>query len=49
MQLAVEQKIISVVQLKSEIYDHEDALKQWCTTNLPHDFFKDTTYYTSIK
>lgn len=42
-QLAHEQKIISIDKVKKEIYDHEDALKQWCVTNLPQDFFKDTT------
>ncbi|HJS55333.1 MAG TPA: DUF4411 family protein, partial [Chitinophagaceae bacterium] len=42
-QLAHEQKIISIDKVKKEIYDHEDALRQWCIDNLPADFFKDTT------
>lgn len=42
-QLATEQKIISIDKVKKEIYDHEDALKDWCVANLPDDFFKDTT------
>lgn len=43
-QLADDGKIVSIDKVKSEMYDnHEDALKQWCVANLPHDFFKDTT------
>ncbi len=42
-QLANEQKIISIDKVKKEIYDHEDALRHWCITNLPVDFFKDTS------
>ena len=42
-QLAHDKKIISIDKVKKEIYDHEDALKQWCIDNLPDDFFKETT------
>lgn len=42
-QLADEEKIISIDKVKNEIYDNEDALKQWCVANLPLIFFKDTT------
>ena len=42
LQLANEKKIISIDKVKKEIYEHEDALKQWCIDNLPEDFFKDT-------
>jgi hypothetical protein len=42
-QMANDKKIISIDKVKKEIYDHEDALKQWCIDNLPDDFFKDTT------
>jgi len=41
-QLADDGKIISIDKVKQEIYQNEDALKQWCVTNLPRDFFKDT-------
>jgi len=41
-QLASQQKIISIDKVKQEIYQNEDALKQWCAANLPLDFFKDT-------
>ncbi len=41
-QLADEGKIISIDKVKQEIYQNEDALKQWCVTKLPRDFFKDT-------
>jgi len=42
-QLADEGKIISIDKVKSEIFKNEDELKLWCQTNLPRDFFKDTT------
>lgn len=42
-QLADAGKIVSIDKVKKEIYDHEDALKQWCMNNLPQDFFKDTS------
>jgi hypothetical protein len=41
-QLAERGKIISIDKVKTEIYDHQDDLKQWCEDNLPEDFFKDT-------
>src|SRR6218665_362666 len=41
-QLADDKKIISIDKVKKEIYGHEDALKTWCESNLPNDFFKDT-------
>jgi len=36
-------RIISIDKVKKEIYDHEDALKEWCMNNLPQGFFKDTS------
>jgi hypothetical protein len=42
-QLAIDGKIVSVDKVQKEIYDHQDALHQWCKDNLPQDFFKDTT------
>lgn len=41
-QLAGDGKIISIDKVKQEIYQNEDALKNWCVANLPRDFFKDT-------
>ncbi len=41
-QLASEGKIISIDKVKHEIYQNDDALKDWCLTNLPQDFFKPT-------
>jgi len=42
-QLALEGKIISIDKVKNEIYDKNDALESWCTSNLPDNFFKDTS------
>ena len=42
-QLAEEEKIISIDKVQNEIYDKNDALKAWCSANLPVDFFKDTS------
>ncbi|QQS29841.1 MAG: DUF4411 family protein [Sphingobacteriales bacterium] len=42
-QLAEDEKIVSIDKVKIELFDHEDALKHWCVSNLPQDFFKDTT------
>lgn len=42
-QLAFEGKIISIDKVKQEIFQNDDALKQWCENNLPDDFFRDTT------
>lgn len=40
--LADSGKIISIDKVQKEIYDNEDDLKQWCNSNLPTDFFKDS-------
>jgi len=42
-QLAHEGKIISIDKVRNEIYDKNDALEDWCTSNLPVDFFKDSS------
>ncbi len=42
-ELAARQQIFSIDKVRNEIYDHEDALRNWCIANLPQDFFKDTT------
>ena len=42
-QLAVDGKIISIDKVKNELYDKNDALEEWCRTNLPEDFFKDSS------
>lgn len=42
-QLAEEGRIISIDKVKKELYDKNDALEEWCSDNLPEDFFKDTT------
>ncbi|MBD1395763.1 DUF4411 family protein [Pontibacter sp. JH31] len=51
-QLAVEGKIISIDKVKSELFQNEDALKQWCEQNLPDSFFENTetiiTSYSDI-
>jgi len=41
--LAGEGKIISIDKVKNEIFDKNDALEEWCKSNLPEDFFKDST------
>lgn len=41
-QLADDGRIISIDKVKQEIYQNEDALKLWCSANLPRDFFVDT-------
>jgi len=46
-QLAKEGKIISIDKVKSEIYGNNDDLTLWCKSNLPNDFFKDTTQVLS--
>lgn len=43
-QLADDGKIVSIDKVKSEIYQNNDALKQWCVDNLPANFFQDTTH-----
>ena len=51
-QLADEGKIISIDKVKNELYDKNDALEEWCTTNLPQDFFRDSSevleYYGQV-
>jgi hypothetical protein len=41
--LAQEGLIISIDKVKNEIYQNDDELKVWCESNLPEDFFKDTS------
>lgn len=43
-QLAEQAKIISIDKVKKELYDKNDALETWCKSNLPEDFFKDTSH-----
>lgn len=45
--LADEGKITSIDKVKNEIYDKNDALEAWCKTNLPQDFFKDSSQIMS--
>ncbi|MDP8203556.1 MAG: DUF4411 family protein [Candidatus Tenebribacter mawsonii] len=43
--LAIDGSIISIDKVKKEIFEdssHEDQLKEWCSNNLPDDFFFDT-------
>lgn len=40
--LAEEEKIISIDKVRDEIYNNEDALKEWIDTNLPERFFRTT-------
>lgn len=41
--LAIKGHLISIDKVKGEIYENDDALKEWCKKNLPTDFFKNTT------
>jgi len=41
-QLACDGTIVSIDKVKNEIFKNEDDLKQWCSDNLPGDFFKDS-------
>ena len=41
--LAGRGRIISIDKVKKEIYGSNDALEEWCKSNLPDDFFKKTT------
>jgi len=41
-QLASQKKIISIDKVKNEIFKNNDKLKEWCTHNLPSDFFKSS-------
>lgn len=43
IQLAEDDKIISIDKVKNEIFKNEDELKQWCEINLPDNFFKNTS------
>lgn len=40
--LATAGTIISIDKVRDELYDRNDELEAWCTSNLPDDFFKDT-------
>jgi hypothetical protein len=42
-QLATDGKIVSIDKVKNEIYDKNDALEEWCKSNLPENFFKDSS------
>ncbi len=42
MELAGQGIIISIDKVKNEIYGNNDDLEEWCKTNLPNDFFKET-------
>lgn len=42
-QLANSGKIISIDKVRDELFDKNDALEEWCSYNLPIDFFKDTS------
>lgn len=42
-QFAEQGRVISIDKVKEELYDKNDALKDWCINNLPEDFFKDTS------
>lgn len=41
--LAAQGSIVSIDKVKSELYDKNDALEEWCIDNLPEDFFKDSS------
>lgn len=41
-QLAEQGKLVSIDKVKNELYDKNDSLENWCRTNLPEHFFKDT-------
>jgi len=43
-QLAEQGKIISIDKVKNELYDKNEAIEKWCRTNLPEDFFRDTSH-----
>ena len=42
-QLAETKQVASIDKVRMEIYDNEDALKNWCVDNLPDDFFQDSS------
>lgn len=35
--------IFSIDKVKNELYDKNDDLENWCKTNLPEGFFKDSS------
>lgn len=41
--LAQSVTIISIDKVKKELFDKNDALEDWCKSNLPDDFFHDTS------
>ena len=49
--LAYAGTIVSIDKVKNELYTHpsdpekQDLLEKWCHSNLPADFFKDTTLH----
>jgi hypothetical protein len=43
-QLADSGKIISIDKVKEEIFDNNDLLTKWCESNLPGEFFMDTSH-----
>ena len=45
-QLAIQGKVISIDKVKKELYNKNDVLETWCKSNLPEDFFKDTSVVT---
>ena len=46
-QLASAGKIVSIDKVKAEIYEKNDDLEAWCKSNLPHNFFEDTSHSIS--
>jgi len=42
-ELATNGNIISLDKVKNEIYQNEDDLKSWCETNLPDNFFQNSS------
>jgi len=42
-QLANQQLIISIDKVSDEIFQNDEELTNWCQTNLPDDFFKDSS------
>lgn len=41
--LADQGTIISIDKVRNELYDKNDELEDWCRTNLPEHFFKDSS------
>lgn len=40
--LAISGKLISIDKVRDEIYVNDDELREWCESNLPLTFFKNT-------